>query len=139
MNQKNKVRAFLIAAAAYCSLVVAAMGGTVIVDTVTYSGANLADIPAVALPKVGYYMFDLVVTATPTASSAITGFTAYVQQQGVAGGNYYTLFNSTFTTCNAACSDFLAPDMYVGGNVRGMWAITTGSATVKMTAREITP
>ena len=123
----------------WSAAVMAAFSGTVIVDTVTYNGADLSSIQGAALPNVGYYMFDMVVKSTPTSTSAISGLAAYVQQKGVAGGNYYTLYNSTFTTCNGACSYFLAPDMYVGGIVRGMWAVTSGSATIKITAREISP
>lgn len=139
MMNKTKLKIWIASLAIWAAVAIRAMAGTVIVDTVTYNGADLSSIRGTALPNVGYYMFDMVVKSTPTSTSAISGLAAYVQQQGVAGGNYYTLYNSTFTTCNGACSYFLAPDMYVGGIVRGMWAITSGSATIKITAREISP
>lgn len=120
-------------------LAIIAKAGTVIVDTATYSGADTANVAVVALPEPAVYVFDLVVTGTPTATSNITSLSVYVQQQGVAGGQFYTINSSTFTTCNGPCTQFVTPDVYVGGNTRAQWTVTTGSANVRVTARKVSP
>lgn len=116
-----------------------AVAGTVITSTVTYNGADVSGFAATALPEPGSYAFDLVVTATPTTSSNITSLIVYVQQQYVNGGEFLTIAGSTFTTCNAACSYSLWPGLYQGGNLRASWSVTSGSATIRVTARKVTP
>lgn len=112
---------------------------TTVYSTTTYGGVASSAIAAVspaALPSVGAYYFNLVVVSSSTAFS---GLSLYIQQQGIAGGQYYTVANSTFTTCNAGCTEFVVPDVYLGGNVRPQWSITTGSATVTVTAIPAAP
>lgn len=119
-----------------------AFGGTVIASTATYNGADVTGLsgnPPVSLPSPGVYYFDMVAVGTPTAASTFSGLVVYLQQQGVAGGNWYTVYNSTFATCANACSAAIVPDMYLGGNVRAQWTITTGSATLTVNARSVTP
>ena len=116
-----------------------ALAGTVIASTVTYSGADVYNFAGTALPEPGTYAFSLVVTATPTSSSAISSFIAYVQQQYAPGGDWVTVAGSTFTTCSAACTYSLWPALYHGGNMRAAWSVTSGSATVRVTAHRVVP
>jgi len=110
----------------------------VVVSTTIYNGTTQADLSEVALPEVGAYVFDMVATS----SGPITGIESlvlYLQQSGVSGGGWYTIRASTFTTCNANCTQFVVPDVYLGGSIRARWTITSGSATVKVTARKVSP
>lgn len=113
---------------------------TTVYSTTTYGGVAAGQqglITPAALPSIGAYYFNLVVTSTN--STAFTGLQVYMQQQGIAGGQYYTVQNSTFTSCSAACTQFVVPDIYLGGNVRPQWAITSGSATLTVTAIPASP
>mgnify|MGYP001614534768 CR=1 FL=1 len=134
-----KIERFLAGAIVTVFLAIVVHAGTVVVDTNTYNGSDIANIAVVALPEPAVYMFDLVVAAPPTVTSGITTLVVYAQQPGVAGGQFYTVNSSTFTTCNGACTQFVTPDVYVGGNVRAVWTITSGSATVRVTARKVSP
>lgn len=120
-----------------------AVAGTVIASTVTYSGADVANFPGTALPEPGTYAFTLNVVSTPSATSAITAFIGYVQQQYVSGGDWLTVSGSTFTTCTlsggGSCTYTLWPALYHGGNLRAAWSVTSGSATVKVTAHKVNP
>lgn len=111
---------------------------TVVGSTTTYNGADEANFPPNALPAAGPYIFSLVATSTPATTSPITGLSVYLQQVGVSG-QVYTLNASTFTTCNAACVQLVDPDVYEGGNIKVRWTITSGSATIKVSATPITP
>ncbi len=111
---------------------------TVVLSTTTYNGANQDDLSEVALPEVGAYIFDMVATS----SGAIVGIESlvlYLQQSGVSGGGWYTVRATTFTTCNSNCTQFSVPDIYLGGSIRARWTITSGSATVTVTARKVSP
>jgi len=130
------VVASLLAAALWSAL--PARAGTVIASTVSYNGADIVAFQPQALPEAGVYQFSLVVQTTPTASSSLAGLRVYLQQQGLSGA-YYTLNASTFTTCAGACTSTVYPDVYVGGNVRAQWDMTTGSATIKVTANKVNP
>ena len=67
---KDLTKQFLLALAASLLTAVAARAGTVILSTTAYNGSNTAGVATVALPEVGYYMFDMVVTATATAMTS---------------------------------------------------------------------
>lgn len=110
---------------------------TVVLTTTTYAGADqtTASLAPVALPEVGAYIFDMVAESSGTADT--WGLQLYLQQEGVAGGKFYTINASTFTTCNSNCTQFVVPDIYLGGRIRAQWAITSGSATITVTARQI--
>lgn len=118
---------------------VAFAGSTVVLSTTSYNvaGAAATDESPVALPDVGAYTFDLVATTSGTTS--FTGLVVYLQQGGISGGGWYTVNNSTFTTCAGSCVYFVSPDVYLGGRIRAIWSVTTGSATIKVTAREVNP
>lgn len=134
-TRKTKT-SFFMTLAIFSALVVYSFAGTVVVDTTTYSGADESGFSSVALPEVGAYYFDMVVTSSGTAFSTVD---VYMQQEGIAGGDLYTIFNGTFTQCTSACSRFIVPDMYLGGRVRGRWTVTGASATIKVTARKVSP
>ena len=96
-----------------------------------------ANLVPVALPKPGVYVFDLVIDSS--GSTAFSGLQFYLQQEGLGQGNFYTIGNSTFTSCSAPCAYGIYPDVYLGGRVRAQYSMTSGSATVKITAREVNP
>ena len=116
-----------------------AAAGTLIASTVTYNGADVANFEGTALPEPGNYAFSLVVKSTPSTSSAISALVVYIQQQYVAGGDWLTIAGSTFTSCSAACTYSLWPGLYQGGNLRAAWSVTSGSATIKVTAHKVSP
>lgn len=120
-----------------------ATAGTVIASTVTYNGADVANFAGTALPEAGTYAFSLVVYSTPATTTPLTAFVGYVQQQFVAGGEWFTVSGSTFTTCTltagGSCRYSLWPGLYQGGNLRAAWSVTSGSATVTVTAHKVTP
>ena len=113
-----------------------ANAGTVILSTTTYETADEAGDAPVALPKAGAYYFDMVITSSGTAFTSVD---VYLQQRGIASGQFYTIYNSTFTNCSIPCTRFIVPDMYLGGDVRARWSVGGGSATITVTARSVTP
>lgn len=110
---------------------------TVILTTTTFAGTDqtVTSLAPIALPEVGAYVLDMVAVSSGTLDT--WGLVLYIQQEGVAGGRFYTVNNSTFTTCNADCTEFVIPDVFLGGRLRAQWAITSGSATITVTARQI--
>lgn len=120
-----------------------AAAGTVVGSTVAYSHSNIKDMASVALPDAGLYAFDLVVIGTPTDSysaALLDGLTVYLQAEGADGRSFYTVPNSTFTVCDdVPCSRFIYPGVYLGGNIRVQWAVVSGSSTLRVTARKVTP
>lgn len=133
----------LLAGLLVLGLVALAKAGTTICSTSTYSGADEAAFPAATLPKVGAWAFDLVITGTPTPTSpSFNSMMVYLQHRGISGGGNYFVTGSTFgviSSTNSSWSATIYPDMYLGGDVRCRWAVTTGSSTIKVTARELTP
>lgn len=113
--------------------------GTVVLSTTTYANSAIdTESVAISLPEAGAYIFDMVAESSGTTDT--WGLALYLQQRGVSGGNaYYTINNSTFTTCNADCTKLVIPDVYIGGDVRAAWAISSGSVTIRITARKVTP
>lgn len=131
---KKVLFALFIWLLAYCS---AYAGSTTILSTTTYSAATSTHNAKVALPEVGYYIFDVVATSSGTKQN--WALALYLQNQGVAGGDWYTMFNSTITACNDDCTRFIVPDVYMGGYVRAVYSMTTGSVTIKVVGREVNP
>lgn len=126
--------------------VLLANAGTVICSTVTYNGADEAGFAAAALPEAGVWAFDAVVISTPLTTSRLDSFKIHLDQMGADGYSRYTIPNSTFTASSyctlltgGKCLYSIFPGVYEGGNVRCSWEITTGSATVKVTARKVAP
>jgi hypothetical protein len=128
---RNIAVAMLLASGAHA-------GSTVIVSSTVYANMSQAktNVVPVSLPKPGLYTFDIVVDST--GSVAFSSLAYYLQQEGLSG-QFYTVYNSSFTSCSAACAQALFPDMYLGGRVRAQYSMTSGSATVKITAREVNP
>lgn len=132
---------FTLGLALIAGLAVQAYSGTVVLSTTTYAGASGAvgtESQPISLPGAGAYIFDMVAESSGTADT--WGLALYMQQRGVSAGNaYYTIYNSTFTTCNSNCTKLVIPDVYLGGDVRAAWAVTSGSVTIRITARKVTP
>ena len=119
---------------------VAAMAdSTVILSSTVYAGMSQvkSNIITVALPKVGVYVFDMLIESTGTI--AFSNLQVYLQQEGLSRGSFYTIAGSTFTACSSECGYALYPDIYLGGRIRAQYNITTGSATVKIIARNVSP
>jgi len=116
-------------------------GSTTILSTTTYNvaAASYSDSSPTALPKVGAYNFDCVATTSGTTN--FTGLILRLEQEGISGGGWYTVNASTFSTMAGLGPTvaFVTPDVYLGGRIRAVWSITTGSATVKVVAREVNP
>ncbi len=115
---------------------IAFSGSTVVLDTTTYPSAQTFSTP-IALPEVGAYNFDLVVTASGTP--AFTSASVYLQQEGISRGANYTIANGTFTTCTGQCAQFVVPDVYLGGRIRACWTVVGSSVSLKVTARKVSP
>jgi len=140
-TRKKKMRKTLalIAAILFCPAFAKA-ATTILLTTTTYNGTGLLDTSAPisnALPSYGPYIFTISL-APATAGGNITSFSAYLQQKGLSG-SLYTIANSTFTTCNAACTQSIVTDVYNGGTIVPRWTITSGSATVTFSAVNVTP
>lgn len=113
-----------------------AFAGTVVVSTTTYPGRSPADESAISLPEIGAYAFDVVVAASGTAFTSVD---LYLQHQGISGTQHYTVNNSTITQCTGACTRFITPDLYMGGSIRAWWTVVGASATITVTARQLSP
>lgn len=135
----KKIKFLLLIATLALAPVLAFAESTVILSSTVYGGMSQVktNLLPVALPRPGLYTFDLVVDAT--GSVAFSGLQFYLQQEGLSRGSFYTVYNSTFTSCSAECGYAIFPDMYLGGRIRAQYNITSGSATVKITAREVDP
>lgn len=111
---------------------------TVILTTTTTNG--LSDLNATianALPSYGPYIFSVSI-APFSSGTPISGVQVYLQQKGLSGTNY-TIVNSTFTSCSGTCTQTIATDVFNGGTIVPRWAITSGSATITVTAINVTP
>ena len=138
MNRRTRL-AILAGVLLGVAPVVALAESTVIVSSTVYGGMSQARtnwLP-VALPRPGVYVFDMVIDST--GSIAFTSLQFYIQQEGLSRGTFYTVPGSTFTACSAECGYALYPDTYVGGRLRAQYNITSGSATVRIVAREVSP
>lgn len=143
---KRTISLLLCAAIGTILGVLLANAGTVVCSTVTYNGADEAGFAAAALPEAGVWAFDAVVISTPLTTSRLDSFKIHLDQMGADGYSRYTIPNSTFTASSyctlltgGKCLYSIFPGVYEGGNVRCSWEITTGSATVKVTARKVAP
>ncbi len=114
-----------------------AHAGEIITSTTTAPGLLPTSIASVNLAVPAVYMFDLAAAPAPSTAT-FSGLSVWIQQQGPSG-NWYTIQNSTFTTCSAACYEFVTPELYEGGNVRAQWSVTSGSVTFTVTARQEIP
>ena len=135
---KHKVAFFLSLLFITLCLVAQMWAGTVIVSTTSYRNADEENVAFVALPHVGAWQFDLVANSTPTLTGSFDTLALYMQQEGISG-ELYTIVNSTFATCSFKCFKRVNPDVYLGGNIRARWTITSGSVTFTVTAREVLP
>lgn len=138
-NMKRTRVGILLTIALALAPLIAYAGSTVILSSTVYGGMSQVktNVVPIALPGPGVYVFDLV--ADSTNSVAFSGLQFYLQQEGLSRGSFYTIPNSTFTACSAECGYTVYPDLYIGGRVRAQYSITSGSATVRITAREVNP
>ncbi len=123
-----------------------AWAGTVICSTSTYNGADETNFASAALPEAGVWAFDAVVISTPLTTSRLDSFKIHLDQVAVDGYSRYTIPGSTFTGTSyctlltgGKCFYSIFPGVYEGGNIRCSWEVTSGSATVKVTARKVAP
>ena len=128
----------LLAGILALALAGAAHAATVILSSTTYQGVVNPNAAGGALtnplPAAGVYTFTLksvVVSGTPVIN-------VYLQQVGISGA-LYTIFNSTFSTCTNACNFTVAPDVYLGGYIQPQWTVVGGSATITVSANQVTP
>ncbi len=135
---KASITKTLLLLGALALLPLVAFSGTVILSTTTFPGADEAGIDAEALPEVGVFNFDVVVTSSKTGEIPIVDL--YLQQVGISGVALYTIVNTTITQCTTdPCTRFIIPDVFLGGKVRARFTVSGSSANITVTARQVSP
>lgn len=108
--------------------------------TFTVTSANATSSTAYQSVKSGYYMFHVRVTSTVGSSPTLqvgVGELGAISSNDVAISSYTSLSDVTNITANGLYT--FNSDILVGGSIRVNYAISNGTYTFTLTAREINP